>query len=280
MELATQGRSVLIKGGRHLGVVQLGKLYPCPTKLKVFWEGPLSHYLISELIQSIKLTVRAWFSRFGVCCVFILSSEGTVSQNCTYIRNPDYPSPYGQTSTIRYTITKCSPGKVGCKLPILFCLFFLNMKIFRGLRHQVRLRELHLGWDHWHHRNQWRNLHGYVYNLGKLEIFLLIISKNENAKWKIHFWQTSASSTIPTICGQNTGQHSELHFFHDWNSIAIFLTVLVDSMLFLYFSVCWYGRTFVWHCDPQLWFFWQFKYQAVGYQSHPSALQWKGKASS
>ena len=152
--------------------------------------------------------LRVRFSRFGVCCVFILGSEGTVTQNCTYIRNPDYPSPYGQTSTIRYTITKCSPGKVGCKFPILFCLSFFNMKIFRGLRHQVRLRELHLGWDHWHHRNQWRNLHGYVYNLGKLVIFLLIPKMRMQNEIFI-FWQTSASSTIPTICGQNTGQHSQ-----------------------------------------------------------------------
>ena len=111
--------------------------------------------------------LRVWFSRFGVCCVFILGSEGTVTQNCTYIRNPDYPSPYGQTSTIRYTITKCSPGKVGCKLPKKFFGNLMNLKIFRGLRHQVRLRELHLGWNHWHHRNYWRNMYRQVHHFGK-----------------------------------------------------------------------------------------------------------------
>lgn len=99
---------------------------------------------------------------FGVCCVFILSSEGTVSQNCTYIRNPDYPSPYGQTSTIRYTITKCSPEV--CDIRLDFESFTLV-----GTTDTTETS-------------------------GGTCTDMFTIS-------------TSASSTIPTICGLNTGQH-------------------------------------------------------------------------
>ena len=49
--------------------------------------------------------------RFGVCCVFIFeSSASTITQNCSYIRNPNYPAALDSTSTITYTIQKCSSG--------------------------------------------------------------------------------------------------------------------------------------------------------------------------
>ena len=49
--------------------------------------------------------------RFGVCCVFLVTEAGTtINQNCTYIRNPGFPSAYGSTSSVAYTINKCSPG--------------------------------------------------------------------------------------------------------------------------------------------------------------------------
>ena len=47
--------------------------------------------------------------RFGVCCVFVLSTSGTVTQNCTYIQNPGYPSSYAG-SGLTYTVNKCSSG--------------------------------------------------------------------------------------------------------------------------------------------------------------------------
>ena len=50
--------------------------------------------------------------RFGVCCIFLVSATGsTISQNCSYIRNPGYPSAYTSTSSVSYTINKCSPGE-------------------------------------------------------------------------------------------------------------------------------------------------------------------------
>jgi len=47
---------------------------------------------------------------FGVCCVFTLSSSSstTVNYNDTYIQNPDFPSAYGSSSTLSYTVNKCS----------------------------------------------------------------------------------------------------------------------------------------------------------------------------
>jgi len=49
---------------------------------------------------------------FGVCCIFTYSATGsTISQNVSYIVNPNYPSNYAPTSTpntVSYTIEKCS----------------------------------------------------------------------------------------------------------------------------------------------------------------------------
>lgn len=56
-------------------------------------------------------------SRFGVCCYFAKSSSGsTISENNTYIQNPGYPSTYSSTSTVSYTVNKCSPGVCSIRL--------------------------------------------------------------------------------------------------------------------------------------------------------------------
>ena len=50
-----------------------------------------------------------FFFRFGVCCVFTISTGGTTtSENCSYIQNPSYPSVYSATSSLTYTVEKCS----------------------------------------------------------------------------------------------------------------------------------------------------------------------------
>ncbi|TRY81036.1 hypothetical protein TCAL_13448 [Tigriopus californicus] len=55
---------------------------------------------------------------FGVCCVFLVSTSGaTVTQNCTYVRNPNFPNSLDTTSQISYNIQKCdrsSPNGCGC----------------------------------------------------------------------------------------------------------------------------------------------------------------------
>lgn len=43
-------------------------------------------------------------SSFGVCCLFVVTS-GTVTQNCTYIQNPNFPG--SDTTGQTYTVEKC-----------------------------------------------------------------------------------------------------------------------------------------------------------------------------
>ena len=60
--------------------------------------------------------------RFGVCCVFTVTESGQpITQNCTYIRNPGFPSAYSGTSPVSYTINKCSSG-------VYFQLFSIFVK--------------------------------------------------------------------------------------------------------------------------------------------------------
>merc|ERR1719238_1772000 len=54
---------------------------------------------------------------FGVCCLFIVTSTSTtISENCTYIQNPSYPSVYSETSALTYTINKCSASVCAVRL--------------------------------------------------------------------------------------------------------------------------------------------------------------------
>jgi len=65
---------------------------------------------------------------FGVCCVFSVSASGTtISQNCTYIVNPSYPSTYVPTttpSTLTYTIAKCQDDI--CRIRLDYDTFVLT----------------------------------------------------------------------------------------------------------------------------------------------------------
>eukprot|EP00095_Tigriopus_kingsejongensis_P003142 maker-scaffold662_size116868-snap-gene-0.12 protein:Tk03142 transcript:maker-scaffold662_size116868-snap-gene-0.12-mRNA-1 annotation:"hypothetical protein DAPPUDRAFT_311633" len=48
-------------------------------------------------------------SGFGVCCLFTIEGSGSsTSRNCTYIRNPGFPSALADTGSVTYTISKCS----------------------------------------------------------------------------------------------------------------------------------------------------------------------------
>ena len=69
--------------------------------------------------------------RFGVCCVFIVStSGGVVQQNCSYIQNPGYPSSYTGTSSVTYTIQKCNTGyDIFVKEIKLTHMLWLSLKI-------------------------------------------------------------------------------------------------------------------------------------------------------
>merc|ERR1712107_413992 len=46
---------------------------------------------------------------FGVCCTFLVSDcSSTVTQNCTYIQNPSYPSSYTTAGSCEYNVTPLS----------------------------------------------------------------------------------------------------------------------------------------------------------------------------
>jgi len=46
---------------------------------------------------------------FGVCCLFIVSlASSSISENCTYIQNPSFPSVYTSETALSYKINKCA----------------------------------------------------------------------------------------------------------------------------------------------------------------------------
>ena len=44
------------------------------------------------------------------------SESGTIVENCTYIQNPGFPSPYTSQRDLRYTINKCSADVCSVRL--------------------------------------------------------------------------------------------------------------------------------------------------------------------
>ena len=54
---------------------------------------------------------------FGVCCLFTVSNTGsTINQNCTYLQNPGFPSTYTSTTSLTYTVAKCSDDVCSIRL--------------------------------------------------------------------------------------------------------------------------------------------------------------------
>uniref|UniRef100_A0A0K2T5C2 Putative LOC100161421 [Acyrthosiphon pisum] n=1 Tax=Lepeophtheirus salmonis TaxID=72036 RepID=A0A0K2T5C2_LEPSM len=59
---------------------------------------------------------------FGVCCVFMVATCGaSISQNCSYIKNPNSPAALTDTSPCSFTINKCAPD---------VCDFRLDFEMF------------------------------------------------------------------------------------------------------------------------------------------------------
>ena len=51
--------------------------------------------------------------RFGVCCVFVVTTESMVVQNCTYIQNEGFPTPLNEATAQSYTVQRCNSGELG-----------------------------------------------------------------------------------------------------------------------------------------------------------------------
>lgn len=61
-------------------------------------------------------------SGFGVCCIFLVSATGgTINQNCTYLRNPNFPTAYTASSALSYTVQKVASD---------ICFFRLDFETF------------------------------------------------------------------------------------------------------------------------------------------------------
>ena len=75
------------------------------AKFEVFL---LRHLDFIHQTSNYVLLLNCNYIGFGVCCLFYTSTCGTsVSQNCSYIRNPNHPSAYTSTSNCQFTIYKC-----------------------------------------------------------------------------------------------------------------------------------------------------------------------------
>ena len=61
---------------------------------------------------------------FGVCCVFMISTcGGSITQNSSYIKNPNFPAASTTTNTCSFTINKCDPGTVQPVWNVQICNF-------------------------------------------------------------------------------------------------------------------------------------------------------------
>ena len=104
MEHVTALKSVEAKEELLLEHVPLGTIYIYVSVYENILYIYIYIYIVTiYLIES---------SSFGTCCVFVYeASGGIISQNCSYIRNPNYPSAYEDSSSLSFTIQKCDPSK-------------------------------------------------------------------------------------------------------------------------------------------------------------------------
>ena len=72
--------------------------------------------------------------RFGVCCVFILSNcASIVTQNCTYVRNPGFPSAIDNIETCKFTIHKSHSSIYSFEIAIYIIFLYKYIKKFDSL---------------------------------------------------------------------------------------------------------------------------------------------------
>jgi len=122
---------------------------------------------------------------FGVCCIFSVSTTASsVSENCTYIVNPNYPSNYAPTSTpttVTYTINKCSNDI--CRIRLDYDSFVLDGPV--------------------------TTIVGNIATSGQCSTDRLTMTTTD----RTNVPATGATATYghyPYLCGTNTGYHSYL----------------------------------------------------------------------
>ena len=64
-----------------------------------------------------------------MCCVFVYETSGsTITQNCSYIRNLNYPNSATDTSALAFTIQKCDSSKIYKKNITLLLIVTLRIE--------------------------------------------------------------------------------------------------------------------------------------------------------
>ena len=169
---------------------------------------------------------------FGVCCIFLVSaSGGTITQNCTYIQNPGFPSVYGATTAVSYTIQKCAPGITRLDY------YFFWLQTINELFNCIDICCVRLDFESFTLRTPADTIET---NGGACTdtfmVTVLPICFYYHYNWIFVLWITTISSSsttpIPTICGLNTGQHSNeiITYFmitHFISSIALHLQFML-----------------------------------------------------
>ena len=71
------------------------------------------HYtFLGKIFLKLDCNVDFLTQGFGICCLFVVSTTGaTIEQNCTYIQNPGFPSTLSDSTSLSYTVKKCSCGE-------------------------------------------------------------------------------------------------------------------------------------------------------------------------
>ena len=143
--------------------------------------------------------------RFGVCCIFLVSaSGGIISQNCTYIRNPGFPSAYSGTGSVSYTIQKCSSDV--CWLRLDFESFQILGPSSTSEPSGGSCPDTFVMTVRWH----FLYLIFLVFIAGILKLFRLVdVFAWQDWLYFITQTSTTPSTLLPTICGTNAGQHGE-----------------------------------------------------------------------
>lgn len=114
---------------------------------------------------------------FGVCCLFLVTSTGSViNQNCTYLRNPSFPSVYSATSSLSYTVSKCSTD---------VCYIRLDFETFNILGPSVSSEP---------------SAAGTTVGAECQDTFKVTTNTGQISS-------ATYGQSIPIICGTNTGQH-------------------------------------------------------------------------
>ena len=90
-------------------LTRLDKLPPVRSWVKYFYQCLHPYFPSLWYMYVLYYSFLPTIYRFGVCCLFIVSATSTtINENCTYIQNPSFPSVYADTTSLTYTINKCS----------------------------------------------------------------------------------------------------------------------------------------------------------------------------